>query len=526
MISTAVPKITTAFKSLDDIGWYTSAYLLTLGISQLLWDALYPICSLKWTFISCLAVFTAGSAICGSATSSIMLIVGRGVTGFGSGGILSGALRIIEYSVPLKRRLTYTGLTVAYGMTCVVAPIIAGALTDSVSWRWCFYLQIPVAVVVILIVVLNFPSPQLDDNGGSLARVKKIDLGGKILLISSVTCLNLALNWGGSKHPWGGVTMVWLFDGFVTLFMIFYCVQVFRPEDATIPLSLIGKRCLIAAFLFSFAMGSAVHVIHSYLPIWFQAVKGASALESGLMILPLDLGIFVGSLIGKLSACCLNFKANLVAGGVAVISIGYCPPFMIISSVLSAVGFGMVSTFHPDTNYPAWIGYEAMAGIGLGLGVQMPLIAVQLALAVNEVPKGTSIVLFAYNIGGALFVSVGQNLFINKLVSGLKNTVPELDPQTVLANGATSLDKWMSTQFLQGVKRVYNDALIRPYRAAAIIAAIAIFGSLVMEWKSTKIKKNSELAQYIPLLSLRPELNFNLDNKLQVKDKNKFVSKV
>ena len=146
-------------------------------------------------------------------------------------------------------------------------------------------------------------------------------------------------------------------------------------------------------------------------------------------------------------------------------------------------------TFTPETNHAAWIGYQAIAGVGIGLGMQQPLIAVQTILDISQVPIGTSVIIFLQTLGGALFVSIGENIFTNKLVQNLAKYAPSIDPKIVLSTGATSIQHTIDKAYLPGVTLAYNDALVQSFLVAAIMAALTIFGSLSIEWKSVKGKK-------------------------------------
>lgn len=162
---------------------------------------------------------------------------------------------------------------------------------------------------------------------------------------------------------------------------------------------------------------------------------------------------------------------------------------MIASSVLMATGVGLMYTFTPESNHSHWIGYQAIAGIGLGLGMQQPLIAIQTVLDISVVPIGTSVIIFVQTLGGALFVSVGQNIFSNKLVEGLKEFAPQIDPSVVLNIGATSIQQNVDKADLPGVTLAYNNALTQTFLVAAVMAALTVVGSSTIEWKSVKGKK-------------------------------------
>jgi hypothetical protein len=202
-----------------------------------------------------------------------------------------------------------------------------------------------------------------------------------------------------------------------------------------------------------------------------------------------------------------------LVSGVGVTVFGYCKhtlplssgmnytdrltdtPWMIAGSVLMSIGFGLLTTFTPDISFSKWLGYQALAGIGVGLGMQQPLMAVQTVLDITDVPTGTSLLIFLQTLGGALFVSVGQNVFTNKLVSGLAEFVPSLDPLIVLSVGATSIQhsEFITAADLPGVTLAYNNALVQTFTVATAMAAASIIGSLAIEWKSVK-GKNIEMA--------------------------------
>lgn len=178
-----------------------------------------------------------------------------------------------------------------------------------------------------------------------------------------------------------------------------------------------------------------------------------------------------------------------MAGGIAVTSIGYYTPFVIASSIFMAIGAGLLSTFETDTGAGKWIGYQIIFGAGVGLGMQNTLIAAQTVLPKADIPIGTAIIMFTQTLGGALFISVAQNVFTNSLIKNLKEVVPGLDPQLVLTVGATSLRDAIPDQFLPGVQAAYNDTLMNTFYVSAAMATVSIFGAVAFEWKSVKGKK-------------------------------------
>jgi hypothetical protein len=199
-------------------------------------------------------------------------------------------------------------------------------------------------------------------------------------------------------------------------------------------------------------------------------VKGASATKSGIMNLPTILGLVIISM----------------TSGVLVTVLGYYTPFMLVSSVLMAIGAGLLTTFETDSGSPKWIGYQFLFGAGVGFGMQQTLVVVQTALPAADVPIGTAIMMFTQTLGGALFISVGQNVFTNQLIKNLGTVVPDLDPKIVLAVGATELKNAIEAKFLPGVLSAYNLALTQTFYVSVAAGALSIIGAVFVEWKSMK----------------------------------------
>ena len=476
IIATAIPKITDHFKALDDVGWYGSAYLLTTCAFQLLFGKLYTFFSIKWVYLTAIFIFEVGSVVCGAAPTSVALIIGRAVAGVGSAGIFSGALVIIAYAVPLVKRPIFTGLIGGmYGLASVAGPLMGGAFTDKVTWRWCFYINLPIGAVTFLGIALFFKSPERKNEVsiGFKERVKQFDPIGTVFFLPCIICLLLALQWGGSKYPWSDGKIIALFVIFGVLAICFLSVQLWKQDNATVPPRIIKKRSIMFGCWFVFCLGASFFIFIYYIPIWFQAIKGTSAVESGIRNLPMILGLVFISIIS----------------GIAITLLGYYTPFMIGSSVLMAIGAGLLSTLKVGSGHPMWIGYQALFGLGVGMGMQQPLIAAQTVCDLDDIPTATAVTNFCLTLGGALFISVGQNIFTNRLVTNLAATVPNLNPSIVLQVGATSLRQAVDPSNLSGVLSAYNGAITQTFYVSLAMACFSIIGSLGMEWKSVKGKK-------------------------------------
>ncbi|KAK4152392.1 major facilitator superfamily domain-containing protein [Chaetomidium leptoderma] len=478
IIATAIPKITDQFKSLPDVGWYASSYLLTTAALQLLFGRFYTFFSIKYVFLIAIFLFEIGSLICGVAQNSVTLIVGRAVAGVGAAGIFSGALTILAYSVPLAKRPLYTGaIGSMYGLASISGPLMGGAFTDHATWRWCFFINLPVGAVTMVVIAWFFPDPKRRAAGGEgdtvWQRIMRFDPFGTAVFMPAIISLLLALQWGGTTYAWNSWRVILLFCFFAVLIVVFVFFQFRQGDLATVPPRIFKKRSVWSSGFFIMCLGGAFLGSVYYLPIWFQAVKDASAVGSGIMNLPMLVAVVLLS----------------VVGGVAVTLWGYYTPFMIVGSVLAAVGYGLSTTFEPDTGSGAWIGYQIIIGAGIGISFQQPLMAVQTVLDIEDVPTGTSLIIFLQTLGGALFVAVSQNVFTNKLVEYVGAYVPEIpDPSFILGVGTTSVRTAVDPAFLPGIKLAFNDSLTQTFYVFAALSAISILGAVAVEWRSVKGK--------------------------------------
>jgi MFS family permease len=261
IIATAIPKITTVFNSLEDVGWYGSSYLLTTTSLQPSFGKIYTYFDVKYTYLFALVIFEVGSIICAAATSSPMFIVGRAVAGAGAAALYSGGMTIIGFSVPLRKRAIYiAALSSMFGIASVVGPILGGALTDRASWRWCFWINLPFGAVSLAVVFFFFTNPKRTYSHLPVKeRLKKIDIVGAVFLICAIVCLLLCLQWGGFSYAWSNSKVWGTLLGFGLLISVFIGIQLRQEDRATIPVRVFTQRTVLVSCLYSTLLSMALY---------------------------------------------------------------------------------------------------------------------------------------------------------------------------------------------------------------------------------------------------------------------------
>jgi MFS family permease len=267
IIAPALGAITAAYDSVKDIGWYGSAYLLTSTALQPLYGTIYRLFDVKLTFLGAVALFELGSLVSAVAPSSVAFIVGRAISGMGTAGLFSGATVILSYTLPLRNRPVAFGLFGGiWGIASVAGPLLGGVFTDHATWRWCFYVNLPIggAAMVVILLFLNITTAKKPNNS-FVSRIMQLDLLGAGILVPAIVMLLLALQWGGTQYPWHDSRIIGLFVGFGVMVPIFATIEYRQQDKGLLPPRFFKNRNILSAMLFGFSFGSCFFPMIYYL---------------------------------------------------------------------------------------------------------------------------------------------------------------------------------------------------------------------------------------------------------------------
>ncbi|KAJ3209793.1 hypothetical protein HDU82_000103 [Entophlyctis luteolus] len=425
IVTVALSAIAAEFQDLTEINWIATGYLLTSTAFIPIYDEnlkgqLADVVGRKLTFLLAIGIFEFGSLLCGVAVNMKMLIAARAIAGLGGSGIFSLVMIIISDLTTPKERGQYMGIVGAiFGVASVAGPLIGGAFVDRV-----FYINLPIGFFTIFVVVFFL---KLGSKTESLVSgIKRIDWIGSLLLITSVICLLVPLQGGGSQYAWNSPTVIVLLIFGICLLISFCYVEGWVSKNPVLPFSIFKNRQTAASFVTIFFLGCGFFVLIFYAPLWFQIVKGSSATEAGVATIPLIMGLVVFSILS----------------GVVASLTGHYFPFIPLCALLVATGGGLLTTLNEDSKSWQQVLYLLIAGAGLGCGVQTVLMSAQTSVSSSLISVITACTNFFQTIGAVIGLAIASSIFNNNLVSNIgdalvsfNTSLDELQPAGLLYPG-------------------------------------------------------------------------------------------
>lgn len=459
IVSTALPTIVSEFGGLNHLSWVVTAYLLAATVSAPLWGKLGDQYGRKGLFQAAIMIFLAGSALCGLAQNMAELIVFRGLQGLGGGGLLVLAVAIVGDVVSPRDRGRYQGVFGGvFAFASVVGPLLGGLFVDHLSWRWVFYVNLPIGVVALFVIAAILHPP--------VERTRHtIDYLGAALLGAAVTCVVLMTSWGGTTYPWNSTVVIGL-ALVAIMFLILWHVAERRAVEPILPLHLFRKSVFAVTSAIGFVAGFAMMGTLAYMPLFLQVVHGVSATGSGLYLVPMMIGM-LGASIGS---------------GQAISRTGHYRIFPIIGMGLTTVAMVLLHSLDEHSSTTVMGAYLFVLGVGLGLVVQVLVIAVQNVVAYRDLGVATSSATFFRSIGGAFGVAVYGSIFAGQLSGQIASALrgvglpPGFDASAIQGDPATL--RQLPADVAERIVHAYSASITAIFLYAAPVA----FAGFLLSW--------------------------------------------
>jgi EmrB/QacA subfamily drug resistance transporter len=448
IVSTALPTIVGDLGGLENLSWVVTAYLLTSTIVVPLYGKFGDLFGRKIVLQASIAIFLLGSVLCGLAQNMTQLILLRALQGLGGGGLLVITMAAIGDIIPPAERGRYQGLFGGvYGLATVIGPLAGGFIVEHLSWRWIFYINVPLGIVALAVIGAAFKP--------HVAHVKhKIDYMGAGYLAAALTCIILFTSQGGTVLPWSSPDL-WFTLALGCIAIAGFVYEERLAAEPIIPLELFKERTFLLASLIGFIVGVSLFGAVTFLPLYLQVVKNSTPSQAGMQLLPLMGGVLITS----------------IASGRIISKIGKYRLFPIVGTLLVCIGMLLLATLSVSTPIERMYLYMGLVGCGLGMVMQVLILAVQNTVAFKHLGTATSGATLFRSIGGSVGVAAFGAVFTNVLHARLAALLPagaEL-PQALRPSAVQALPAALRDDYLQA----FGGAMHTVFVVAACVVVLA-----------------------------------------------------
>ncbi|KAJ7631431.1 ABC transporter [Mycena polygramma] len=474
ILATALPRIASDFESFTLQGWIATSFILAQTVSLLFYGQLLRIFPAKWVLVTSIFLFELGSLLCGVSQSVGQLIAGRTISGVGAAGIYVSMFQVLAQVTRLEDRARLFGVFGAvFGLSSIIGPLIGGAFTDHVTWRWCFFINLPVGgVSLVAVTLLLKASPPLgsDPTKRSWPEIRRqvahLDFLGATLVAGAVTSLVLALQWGGNTKPWDDTAVIICFVLSGVIAGVFVAWEIYLGEQAMTPMSIMHSKSIYAILGFCFLGRFSMLIYSYYIPIFYQAVRHHSATKSGIDILPFMLAAVI----------------TIIGSGQIVGRTGYYWYFLVISPFFLGVGSGLLYTLNMDSSSAKIAGFQIIAGIGTGMGMQNGFIAIQAEFKSKPklIGQATSMTSFFQYLGGTVALGIAEPVFASELGTYLERFAPDA-PAAIVRQSPTAIYTALPVDLIPGVVHAYAESLRIVFVLGVPVAGLALLCAVFIE---------------------------------------------
>jgi EmrB/QacA subfamily drug resistance transporter len=451
VVATALPQIVTDLHGFSELSWVVSSFLVAATVTVPLYGKLSDLYGRRRMFVVSISIFLLGSALCGAAQSMGQLIAFRALQGVGAGGLLPLAQAAIADLFSPRERGRYQGYIGSMWATAAVAgPLLGGTLTDAASWRWIFFINLPLGAIALVVVIRTMRAP-------AQVREHTIDYLGAAVLSVAITCLLLACTWGGTTYPWDSPEVLVTGIGGLVLAAVFVAIER-RVAEPLLPLTLFRDRIFSVSTAGGFVVGAIIFAVSIYVPVFSQGVQQISATSSGVILIPFSLG----------------WVAAATVTGQLISRTGRYRPFPIVGSVFILGGLALLALLGAGSPPAAVAGILVITGIGMGMTFQPYIIATQNAVEVSNLGIATATIQFFRSMGGSLAVAALGTLLANRLATELAAQLgparaARVDTDRLLGGGAN-----VPGGLSGDVQAALADALHTVFLAAVPLGVVAL----------------------------------------------------